>query len=246
MALAILQSRGAWWAVLTAAAGLNLSPVGTPMATTEVNQTLAQGTPDLSAQATADAVRVGIISGHRGNDSGAVCPDGLTEAQVNFDAATRVASILRAQGYTVDVLDEFDTRLKGYRARALLSIHSDSCAEINDQATGYKVARFLNSTIPDESDKLVACMNARYSEATGLRFHRTTVTHDMLEYHAFREIDVNTASAIIELGFLNLDRDLLTRHKDTVAKGVSDGLLCYLRRELPSPETTTAPASPTP
>jgi len=232
----LVQNRGAWWAALTAAAGSPASTPATPIATALAEA--AAGTPDASVgiSATIDiaiANRIGIISGHRGNDSGAVCPDGLTEAQVNFDAATRVASILRAQGYTVDVLDEFDTRLKGYRARALLSIHADSCADINELATGYKVARTYMSAIPDEEDKLVACVSERYKAATGLRFHRNTVTHDMLQYHAFRKVDVSTPSAIIELGFLNLDRELLTRKKDTVAKGVSEGLLCYLRGEEP-------------
>jgi len=28
---------------------------------------------------------IGIVAGHDGNDSGAVCPDGLTEAEVNRD-----------------------------------------------------------------------------------------------------------------------------------------------------------------
>jgi len=37
-----------------------------------------------------------------------VCRDGLTEAQVNYDIASRVATEMRQRGYTVDVLDEFD------------------------------------------------------------------------------------------------------------------------------------------
>ena len=57
------------------------------------------------------AQRIGIVSGHKGNDSGSVCQDGLTEAQVNYDIAVRVATMLRSQGYTVDILDEFDARL---------------------------------------------------------------------------------------------------------------------------------------
>ena len=177
--------------------------------------------------------RVGIVSGHRGNDSGTVCSDGLTEAQVNFDAATRTASILRAQGYTVDVLGEFDERLKNYRALALLSIHADSCEYINDTTTGYKVARFLYSAIPDQEDKLVTCVSSRYKKATGLQFHRTTVTHNMLEYHAFREIDPQTPGAIIELGFMYKDRNILVGRKDDVGQGVANGLLCFLRNEAP-------------
>ncbi len=176
---------------------------------------------------------IGIVSGHRGNDSGATCDDGLTEVSINFDTATRVAGLLRAEGYAVTILDEFDTQLNGYKADALLSIHSDSCKYINDQATGYKVARFLYSDIPQVEDKLVACISARYKKATGLRFHANTVTHNMLEYHALRKIDPKTPGAIIELGFMNLDRGVLTHRQNDMARGIVSGLQCFLREEKP-------------
>ncbi len=37
---------------------------------------------------------VGIVAGHWGNDSGAVCPDGVTEQQTNLEIAKRVAERL--------------------------------------------------------------------------------------------------------------------------------------------------------
>lgn len=185
------------------------------------------------AAAQPGAARIGIVSGHRGNDSGAVCADGLTEAQVNFDHAVRVASLLRAQGYTVDILDEFDPRLRGYMADALVSIHADSCAYINDLATGFKVTRVQDSRLPEAEDRLVACLRARYQAATGLRFHANTVTYDMTQYHAFYEIAPTTPAAIIETGFLYLDRALLTRKAERVAQGIVDGILCYLNQEAP-------------
>jgi N-acetylmuramoyl-L-alanine amidase len=53
----------------------------------------------------------------------------------------------------------------------------------------------------------------------------------MREYHAFREIDPSTVAAIIETGFLNLDREILTRHTDLVAQGVVEGILCFANNE---------------
>ncbi len=184
-----------------------------------------------AAVATQDATRIGIVSGHRGHDSGAVCDDGLTEASLNFVHATRVAEVLRAEGYIVDVLDEFDPRLRGYRARVLLSIHADSCARINDLATGFKVARAVHSRAPDEADRLVACLTARYRAHTGLRFHTNTVTRDMTQYHAFDEVAPETPAAIIETGFMYLDRPLLEGRPEVVAQGIVEGLLCFLRSE---------------
>lgn len=180
-----------------------------------------------------DAMRIGIVSGHRGHDSGAACDDGLTEAALNFTHATRVAEVLRAEGYIVDVLDEFDPRLRGYRARLLLSIHADSCARINDQATGFKVARALHSRAPEVEDRLVACLTARYAARTGLRFHANTVTRDMTHYHAFSEVAPETPAAIIETGFMYLDRPLLEGRPELVSQGIVEGILCFLRDEQP-------------
>lgn len=198
----------------------------------EVNQAIpaldsgSTVTPDISN-------RIGLVSGHRGNDSGSVCQDGLTEAQINFDTAVRVADLLRAHGYTVDILDEFDARLKGYRARLLLSIHADSCTYVNDLATGFKVARVLDSKLPAEDDRLVACLTIYYKQSTGLRFHANTVTFDMTKYHAFYEVDAGTPAAIIETGFMYMDRQLLTQKPELVSQGIYDGLMCFLNGEDP-------------
>lgn len=226
-----------WFAIGLAAIAIGaLIIVGAQNAPRWLEALAATPSALLPSSATADdndANRIGIVSGHRGNDSGAVCADGLTEAQVNFSHATRVADFLRAEGYTVDILDEFDARLKGYRALALLSIHADSCAYINDLATGFKVARALESRVPEAEDRLVACMTSRYKRATGMRFHANTVTRDMTQYHAFGEIEPETPAAIIETGFMYLDRPVLTRKPEIVAKGITEGLLCFLRDETP-------------
>lgn len=175
--------------------------------------------------------RVGIVAGHAGNDAGAVCPDGLTEAQVNLEIALRVQQRLLAAGYQVDLLNEFDERLAGYQAQVLVSIHNDSCNYINDEATGFKVAAASSSRFPEKAERLTACLVDRYAKATGLRYHPNTITRDMTEYHTFSEINSETTAAIIETGFLNLDRRILTEEPERVAQGVTDGILCFLRNE---------------
>ena len=61
-------------------------------------------------------LRIGIISGHKGNDSGAVCADGLTEAEVNENIAVRVVSALQTRGIAADLLGEFDPGWDGNAA----------------------------------------------------------------------------------------------------------------------------------
>jgi N-acetylmuramoyl-L-alanine amidase len=197
----------------------------------------------LTPRAVEDAVftpqpqlRIGIVAGHSGSDSGAVCVDGngsatLTEAEVNLKIAALVQQQLTELGYQVDLLNEFDTRLNGYRALAIVSIHNDSCEYINDEATGFKVAAALNTNDLNRANRLTACLVDRYQKVTALTFHAGSITGDMREYHAFREIDPSTVAAIIETGFLNLDREMLTRETDRVAAGVVDGILCFANNE---------------
>lgn len=221
-----------WW---TPSSFLPAESAGALAVALATQSSAAQATPLVATESPAN--RVGIVAGHRGihartglPDPGAICDDGLTEVSVNTRVAELVAEQLRAEGYTVDILDEFDERLNGYRAAALVSIHADSCEYVNDTATGYKVAAVAESQIPDRNARLVSCLVARYAQHTGLSFH-PSVTFDMTQYHTFYEIAPTTPGAIIEIGFLNLDRALLTEQPERVAAGVSDGILCFLRNE---------------
>ncbi|MBL8093843.1 MAG: N-acetylmuramoyl-L-alanine amidase [Anaerolineales bacterium] len=197
-------------------------------------------TPTLAPTAAVDQPLIGLVSGHKGNDPGAVCPDGLSEAAINLDIAIRVKAGLEANGFRVELLDEFDKRLEGFRAVALVSIHNDSCEDYGPTATGYKVAGALETGAREKSAQLVACLTDRYARATGLTYHENTVTRDMTEYHSFYEINGETPAAIIETGFLFLDRELLTQQPERVAQGIIDGLICYARGE-PVQAPTPAP-----
>ncbi len=176
--------------------------------------------------------RIGIVVGHWGNnnDKGAVCPDGLTELDVNLEVATLVQQGLKDEGFDIDLHQEFDPLLHDYRALALVSIHADSCQYVNDLATGYKVASSMGTRRPERTGRLTSCLRYRYEEATGLQPHNS-ITEDMSSYHTFDEINENTPAAIIEIGFLNLDRQILTREPDRIAAGITNGILCYIRNE---------------
>lgn len=194
------------------------------------SQNMAAPGPGVDAENTSLNNRVGIVAGHSGSDSGAICPDGLTELSVNQKVASYVQKFLNEENIQVDILKEFDDRLIGYKALALISIHADSCEYINDQATGFKVASALNNPHPERANRLTTCLRNRYAQVTGLQLHNS-ITNDMTSYHAFDEIDNETPAVIIETGFLNLDKQLLTQHTDLVARGIADGILCYINNE---------------
>jgi N-acetylmuramoyl-L-alanine amidase len=185
--------------------------------------------------------RIGIVAGHWGNDSGAVCQDGTTEVEVNQKIATLVRDDLVAEGYDVDLLQEKDERLFEYTALALVSIHNDSCDYINNEATGFKVAAAMSSAFPEKATRLTACLVDRYGSVTNMRYHANTITKDMTNYHTFNEINTQTTAAIIETGFLNLDYQILTGHTDLVARGISQGILCFIRNEDLTNQPTQEP-----
>lgn len=245
----ILATLFTWWTPNAFLPVESVEQLSVALATQSMLEVAAPSSPVPTAMPTLTAIpdmrRIGIVSGHRGlypgtgqPDPGAVCADGLTEAEVNEAVARLVVDWMTQSGYTVDLFDEFDPRLQGYEALALLSIHSDSCEYINDVATGFKVASVAESATPEEDARLVACLIDRYSATTGLAFH-PSVTYDMTQYHNFNEIAASTPGAIIEIGFMYLDRELLTEHPDVVALGIARGLLCYLRNE-----EVTIPAAP--
>ncbi len=174
-----------------------------------------------------DGRRIGVISGHSGFDSGAICEDGRLEVDTVARIAENVARRLQRAGAQVDLLAEYDARLSGYAADALVSIHADSCIE----RSGFKVARWADSPIPAVEDRLVRCLTERYAEATGLAFDAHTITEDMTAYHAFRKLAVQTPGAIVEVGFMGGDWDLIGRRPAVAADGIVDGLVCFFEAQ---------------
>ncbi len=228
--LAFLVPTG-WLPIIPASTGGMASPQAHAPAGQVIPLEAGTATPQSPVTPTPHTPHIGIIAGHLGSDSGALCPDGLEEVEVNEAIARRVVALLQQRGWEADLLEEFDPRLEGYRADALVSIHADSCTFPGK--SGFKVARAESSYIPAEEDRLVNCIVSRYGEVTGLSFDANTITYDMTRYHAYNEIDPNTPAAIIETGFLLDDRDMLVNHPEIIAQGIVEGIVCFIERQAP-------------
>lgn len=184
---------------------------------------------------------IGIVAGHWGKDSGFACADGLTESDVNLTIATIVRQKLIEQGFTVDLLKENDPKLQQYNGLVLVSIHSDTCNYIDNSATGFKVAPSLYArTQPEKATRLTECLADRYQKDTGLRMINS-ITDDMSTYHSFEEINGTTPSVVMETGYLNLDRELLTKTPEKAASGIVDGIICYIRNQPITQNSTPTP-----
>jgi len=189
--------------------------------------------------------RIGVVAGHRGpeNDPGAVCDDGLTEAEITFDVAQQVVSNLRALNYTVDLLDEFDPRLNDYQAAALISIHANTCQDFGEVVSGYLVAKAASRPDGGIDAILAECLAQKYEERVPLE-RRFSLTLDMTDYHTFREIHPLTPAAIVELGFMLADREYLTDQSDLLAEGLTNGVICFLQPSDDYPTLITPDAIP--
>lgn len=188
--------------------------------------------------------RVAFISGHAGYDSGAICADDagnttITEAAVVADVTGQAANLLRRDGTDVAILQEYDPRINNLEVDVLISLHADSC--IN--ASGYKAAYHIFSVIPETDARLVDCIDIHYPRVTGLTQHADTITHNMTEYHAFRKVAPTTPAAILELGFLGGDQELLTTNAEVAARGVVESVRCFLEVDEATPTSTAVSAA---
>lgn len=207
----------------------------------------------------AETPKIGIIAGHSGppqdtsfeEDPGAICDENndgipeLTELEINVAVARAVGTQLVNMGFEVEILEEFDPRLDNYRADALVSIHTNDCQNYGFGATGYNVAGPVSRLSPRAFDQdLVRCLINEYGIATGLERH-TGLTEDMTFYHTFGEISDDTPVAIIEIGFMFADRQILTQGQDTISTGIANGIGCFVNAyydtDAPTIPTVSAP-----
>ena len=223
LAITYLILRGLWAPEPRSAMSTPVAATLTPTVTPTATKVPPTPTP------TKPPKKIGLVAGHWGYGPGAVCPDGLTEVEINLAIAQMVKALLEDEGYAVDLLEEFDAALEGYLADALVSIHADACDV--PRASGFKIARVLKSVVPAKEDHLVECLREEYQTATGLSFHEYSITYDMREYHAFYEIDSQTPAAIIETGFMAADRQILLGQQDKVAQGIANGIARFLETE---------------
>ncbi|MCB0190157.1 MAG: N-acetylmuramoyl-L-alanine amidase [Caldilineaceae bacterium] len=177
---------------------------------------------------------IAIISGHAGNDSGAICvgADGtptVTEQAINAEVAERLSRRLRRGGATVTILEEFDPRLDLLQRDLLISLHADSCIE----SSGYKIAYNTRAEVLPKTSKLDGCFAQQYASITNLPLQVNTITHDMTDYHAFRKIAPTTPAVILEMGFLGGDQGLLQEQPETVARGIAESIRCFFQSANP-------------
>jgi hypothetical protein len=184
--------------------------------------------------------RIGIQAGHwltaevpeelrRLEHSTGTAGGGVLEVQVNLDVAQRVAALLRARGFQVDVLPT--TIPHNYLADVFLALHADGSPDPG--ARGFKAAH--GSRRGPYEGQLVQAVTEEYRRVTGLPVD-PIVSRNMRGYYAFSWSRLqaaaapHTPAAILEMGFMTnaADRALLVGRPDVVAEAIASGLLRFL------------------
>jgi N-acetylmuramoyl-L-alanine amidase len=161
--------------------------------------------------------------------------DGYTEVELNLLIAKRVEKLLTQQGIVVDLLPA--TVPPSYDADAFVALHTDGSTSRG--ARGYKVATPWRTS--RAAQQLSDALGKAYGDATGLPLS-DAITFNMRGYYAFsfqrhtHAIARTTPAVILEMGYLTnaADRALMYNRADTVAAGITNGILGYLRTRDPN------------
>jgi N-acetylmuramoyl-L-alanine amidase len=175
---------------------------------------------------------IGILAGHwEDNNPGVVCADGLVEADINHDIATRVTEKLEKLGYSVDQFPEYDLKLLNFEGAAFVAIYSGSCADTPIPPSGFKIGGSFSAQNPDQIDQLATCLAQEYQAATNLPFTYEVISAENTSYHIFRDVSGTTPAVRLELGSLKTDRRVLVDQAEKAADGIVAGILCFLKSE---------------
>ena len=196
---------------------------------------------------------IGILPGHYGYDSGYQCGadyNFVKEVDVDLRLAVMVRDYLEAQGYSVDFLHEFDPELTNYTALALVSLHTNTCEPAKGQS-GFNITTAGQNAYPSESKRLNDCLAFYYAQISGLDFLGENYTPLEDAMYSFDYVNNYTTISVIHTGYLGNDYRTISEKTNSLAKGIADGIICYVENEAvgsiyqPQPVTSLSSLSNT-
>lgn len=155
---------------------------------------------------------------------------GVSEVEVNFQIAERVATLLEAEGVIVDILPA--TIPMKYYADAFVALHVDGSTD--PSTSGYKAAGPY-MRLADRNEELLTSVEEIYGEVTALR-RDDMITQNMRGYYAFNwwrneyALHPKTPAIILEMGFLTSPHDqaMLIHAQEVPAQAIADAILLFL------------------
>lgn len=177
---------------------------------------------------------VGILPGHFGFDTGFQCGaefNFVQENDVNLRLAIMVRDYLERLGYTVDLFHEYDPALNDYTGLALISIHAGTCDPNASQQSGFFITTGGKNVYPSESKRLNDCMTYHYAQNSQLDFLGENYAPGEEMFYAFDTVNDYTTISVIQTGFLGNDYRTISERTESLAKGIADGIVCYVEND---------------
>ncbi len=190
---------------------------------------------------------VALIPGHYGFDTGYQCGaeyNFVKENDVNLRVAIMVRDYLENRGYTIDFLHEFDPTLSDYTGLALVSIHTNSCDDSLKTPSGFNITTGGQNVYPSESKRLNDCLTYYYAQNSGLSFLGENYTPGEEYLYSFDTVNDYTTISIIHTGALSTDYRTISEKTESLAKGIADGIICYVENETVGSVYNPQPAAP--
>lgn len=190
---------------------------------------------------------IGLVPGHYGFDTGYQCGadyNFVKENDVNLRMAVMVRDYLETRGYSVDFLHEFDPALSDYTGLALVSIHTNSCDTSSKIQSGFNITTGGKNAYPSESKRLNDCLTYYYAQNSGLTYLGENYTPGEEYLYSFDTVNDYTTISVIHTGALSTDYRTISERTESLAKGIADGIICYVENETVGSVYNPKPAAP--
>ena len=181
---------------------------------------------------------IGICIGHsRGGDNGAVNTNGISEHTFNSDIGRLTADLLRREGHTVHVIDEYSGGsyssaicwVSDYLAKlgvnVAVELHFNSAGPF---AQGHEWLHWFRST---EGQKLASCFNQAFKEAFPNAKARGVKSADKEDRGSLFLRITRCPAVILEpfFGSNKSETDFYTQSKYAIAAAYAKALTDYLK-----------------
>lgn len=180
---------------------------------------------------------IGICIGHsRSGDKGAVNTDGISEHTFNSEVGRLTADILRKEGHTVHVIDEYSGGsyssaicwLSDYLVKlgvtVAVELHFNSAGPF---AEGHEWLHWFRST---KGQRLASCFNQSFKEAFPEAKVRGIKSADKEDRGSLFLRITRCPAVILEpfFGSSKKETELYTKNKSTIAAAYAKALMNYL------------------
>ena len=97
--------------------------------------------------------------------------------------------------------------------------------------SGFNVTTGGQNSYPSESKRLNDCLTYHYMQNSGLEFLGENYTPGEEMLYSFDNVNNYTTISIIHTGFLGNDYRTISEKTNNLAKGIADGIICYVEDE---------------